>query len=49
MDARTRGRVVCTRKHEMDVSQYLISLDVTDPQVQAVRAALDQIEAALPG
>ena len=33
----------------MDVSQHLISLHVTDPQVQAVRAALDQIEAALPG
>ena len=32
----------------MDVSQNLISLDVTDQQVQTVRAALDQIEAALP-
>ena len=31
------------------VSQHLISLDVTDPQVQAVRVALDHIEAALPG
>ena len=39
-----------TRKHkEMDVSQNLISLDVTDQQLQTVRAALDQIEAALPG
>lgn len=31
------------------MSQNLISLDVTDAQVQAVRAALEQIEAALPG
>ena len=32
----------------MDVSQNLISLDVTDEQVQGVLAALGQIEAALP-
>lgn len=39
-----------TRKHkEMDVSQNLTSLNVTDQQLQTVRAALDQVEAALPG
>jgi len=39
-----------TRKHkEMDVSQNLITLNVTDQQLQTVRTALDQIEAALPG
>lgn len=39
-----------TGKHkEMDVSQNLISLDVTDQQLYTVRSALDQIEAALPG
>ncbi|HEY4555717.1 MAG TPA: hypothetical protein VIG68_04705 [Lysobacter sp.] len=31
------------------MSQNLITFDVTDQQVQAVRAALDAIEAALPG
>lgn len=39
-----------TRKHkEMDVSQNLISLEVSHQQMETVRAALDQIEAALPG
>ncbi len=39
-----------TRKHkEMDVSQNLIALNVTDAQLQTARTALDQIEAALPG
>ena len=33
----------------MDVSQNLITLNVTDQQLQTVRTALDQIEAALPG
>lgn len=33
----------------MDVSQNLISMTVTDAQAEAVRKALDQIEAALPG
>ena len=33
----------------MDVSQNLITLNVTDAQLQTVRTALDQIEAALPG
>ncbi len=48
-DARAGARVTTTRKHrEMDVSQNLISLDVTDEQVQGVLAALEQIEAALP-
>ena len=37
-----------TRKHkEMDVSQNLISLEVTDQQLETVRAALDRIEAEL--
>jgi len=34
---------------EMDVSQNLITLTVTDEQLQSVRTALAQIEAALPG
>lgn len=39
-----------TRKHkEMDVSQNLISLEVSQQQLETVRTALDQIEAALPG
>lgn len=39
-----------TRKHkEMDVSQNLVSLEVSHQQLETVRAALDQIEAALPG
>lgn len=39
-----------TRKHkEMDVSQNLISLEVSHQQLETVRTALDQIEAALPG
>jgi len=33
----------------MDVSQNLITLNVSDAQLQTVRTALDQIEAALPG
>lgn len=38
-----------TRKHEeMDVSQDLISLEVSHEQLQTVRTAPDQIEAALP-
>lgn len=31
------------------MSQNLVSLVVTDPMVQAIRAALDQAEAAVPG
>lgn len=39
-----------TRKHkEMDVSQNLISLEVSHEQLETVRTALDQIEAGLPG
>lgn len=33
----------------MDVSQNLITFNVTDAQLKTVRTALDQIEAALPG
>lgn len=39
-----------TARHKaMDVSQNLISLEVSHEQLDAVRSALDRIEAALPG